>query len=52
MTAYKKISDEEHTFFLDPTAKITVDENEGVHMTSKSHQRLAELIYEKTKEIF
>lgn len=44
---YKKISDEEHTDFLDPTGEVVVDEQEGVHMTKESHQKLAELVYEK-----
>ena len=46
-TIYQKIAEEEHTFFLDPTAEITVDEQEWVHMTSKSHKKLAQFIYEK-----
>ncbi len=49
---YQKISDEEYTFFLDPTAEITVDEQEWVHITKASHQKLAELVCDKVKKIF
>ena len=45
ISLYKKISEDEHTFFLDPTAEIRVDEQEWVHMTKESHDKLAKLIY-------
>jgi lysophospholipase L1-like esterase len=44
--SYKTLAQNENVLYLDPTTHISVDKNEGVHLDSKSHQKLAELIYE------
>lgn len=44
--SYKTLTQNENVLYLDPTTKISVDKKEGVHLDSKSHQKLAELIYE------
>ena len=48
---YKNIAQNERCLFLDPTHKINVDQNEGVHLTLESHKKLAELVTGKIKEI-
>lgn len=49
--AYKQLADNEGLLYLNPTEEVMVDENEGVHIDSRNHQILAELIYKKLNQI-
>ncbi len=48
---YELISKEENVFYLDPTDQVVVDKIEGVHIDSNNHSKLAELIFNKIKNI-
>lgn len=47
---YSNLCAEEKVLYLDPTQKVKVDPEEGVHMDAHSHEILADLIYVKIKE--
>lgn len=49
---YKKISDEEHCAFLNTGEHITASKNDGLHLDEAMHSLMADLIYEKIKEIY
>ncbi|MDD3647384.1 MAG: SGNH/GDSL hydrolase family protein [Candidatus Dojkabacteria bacterium] len=44
---YAQVAIDNDCLFLDPTSECPVDENEGVHLTEKSHKKLAEMTFEK-----
>lgn len=48
---YAAIADDEKCLFLDPSEEVKVDVNEGVHLGESAHQKLAELIFGKIKEL-
>ena len=48
--SYKKLAQEEKISYLNPTSKINVDNEDGVHLTKESHKELSELIYKKIIE--
>jgi len=49
---YEKLTLNEGVYYLNPTVEVKVDETEGVHIDLNNHKRLAEIIYNKIKEIF
>jgi hypothetical protein len=50
--ACRTIAESENVLYLDPTAEVKVDQQEGVHIDSENHKKLAELIYEKINNIY
>lgn len=48
---YKQLCEAENVFYLNPTDEIKVDKNEGVHIDTENHQKLANLIYQKIKSL-
>jgi len=48
---YVAIATEEDCLFLDPSEEVKVDIDEGVHLGGPAHQKLAELIFKKIKEL-
>ena len=44
--AYKKLAESEKVFYLDSTKEIKVDKEEGVHIDSENHKKLAKIIYD------
>ncbi len=48
---YQQVADKENCFYLDPNSSIVVDKEEGIHLTEQGHQQLANLVYEKVKNI-
>lgn len=49
---YEKLALSENIHYLNPTMEVKVDEIEGVHIDLYNHKKLAEIIYNKIKEIF
>lgn len=49
---YERLALNEDIFYLDPNTEVKVDETEWVHIDAENHKKLAELIYEKIKEVF
>ncbi len=48
---YQQVADNEKVYYLNPLNMIEVNINEGVHLDENNHLILAELIYQKIKEI-
>lgn len=48
---YKKISEDENIFYLNPTKKVKVDKADGVHLGIKAHKKLAKMILDFIKGI-
>lgn len=46
---YQKIAQEKNVIFLNPTNKVIVDNDDGVHIDNENHKKLAELVYDKIK---
>jgi len=44
--SYKTLAERENILYLDPTTEVQVDENEGIHIDSENHMKLAKMIYE------
>jgi len=49
--SYKNLAKEENVLYLNPTEQVQVDEEDGVHIGSEGHKKLAELVYEKIMEV-
>ena len=49
---YNDLAETEKVFYLDPTQDVKVDSSEGVHIDSRNHEILAEMICEKINEVF
>lgn len=48
---YKKIAGKYQISCLNPEGKVEINDMDGIHFTEKGHSQMAELIYQKVKEI-
>lgn len=51
VSLYAAIAAEEGCLFLDPSEEVKVDVDEGVHLGESAHQKLAEMVFGKIKEL-
>lgn len=49
--SYAKLAEAEGVNYLDPTREIKVDTTEGIHLDANNHSKLAELVFEKIKNL-
>lgn len=48
---YKKVAEKYSVYYMDPSAEVEVNMEDGIHYTEAGHKRMAELVYDEVKKI-